>query len=195
MAGLQRQADLVFLNQGGFEAAAGQAADAGLLQAALCRQGRARIVVVTPGAGGALAAERDEGIAHPAARPAEVVDSTGAGETCNTTLLVARDRGAALATALQLACRSAACPEGTFGAPGALADLAAADAGPPQAERVGEGRCARPSTPSSTTPPRQPPSQPFARPTVHPSARPSPQPSPGGGESVRERPVGGPGVI
>lgn len=130
LAPLLQQADLVFLNQGGFEAATGLAPDGDTLQA-LCRGGRARTIVVTLGADGALAADRDEGTAHAAACPAEVVDTTGAGDTFNATFLVARDRGAALAAALQQACRAAARTVSVFGARGALATFTAADAGPP----------------------------------------------------------------
>jgi ribokinase/sulfofructose kinase len=129
LAGLLQQADLVFLNQGGFEAATGLAPDGEALQA-LCRAGRARSIVVTLGADGALAADRDEGVARAAASVAEVVDTTGAGDTFNASFLVARDRGAPLATALQLACRAAARTVAVFGARGALATFSATDAGP-----------------------------------------------------------------
>ena len=127
---LLQQADLVFLNQGGFEAATGLAPDGDTLQA-LCRGGRARTIVVTLGAEGALAADRDQGTAQAAACPAEVVDTTGAGDTFNATFLVARDRGEPLAAALQQACRAAARTVSVFGARGALATFTAADAGPP----------------------------------------------------------------
>jgi ribokinase/sulfofructose kinase len=127
---LLQLADLVFLNQGGFEAATGLAPDGETLLG-LCRGGRARTIVVTLGAEGALAADRAEGTAQAAAWPAEVVDTTGAGDTFNATFLVARDRGAALAAALQQACRAAARTVSAFGARGALATLSAADAGPP----------------------------------------------------------------
>jgi sugar/nucleoside kinase (ribokinase family) len=130
LAPLLQQADLVFLNQGGFEAATGLAPDGQTLQA-LCRGGRARTIVVTLGAEGALAADRDEGAAQAAACPAEVVDTTGAGDTFNATFLVARDRGAPLAAALRQACRAAARTVAVFGARGALATFSAADAGPP----------------------------------------------------------------
>lgn len=129
LAALLQQADLVFLNRGGFEAATGQAPNADALQA-LCRSGRARAVVVTLGADGALAADRDEGVARALACPAEVVDTTGAGDTFNATFLIARDRGAPLVTALQQATRAAARTVAAFGARGALAAVSATDAGP-----------------------------------------------------------------
>ena len=130
LAGLLGQADLVFLNQGGYEAATGLAPDADALHS-LCRGGRARSIVVTLGADGALAADRDEGVARALAWPAEVIDTTGAGDTFNASFLVARDRGAPLAAALRQACRMAARTVAVFGARGALAAFPAADAWPP----------------------------------------------------------------
>ena len=130
LPGLLQQADLVFLNQGGFEAATGLAPDGDTLQA-LCRGGRARSIVVTLGADGALAADRDEGVARAAAAATEVVDTTGAGDTFNASFLVARDRGAPLAAALRQACRMAARTVAVFGARGALAAFPATDAWPP----------------------------------------------------------------
>jgi sugar/nucleoside kinase (ribokinase family) len=126
---LLQNADLAFLNQGGFEAATGQAPNADTLQA-LCRGGRARTVVVTLGADGALAADRDEGVTRALAFPAEVADTTGAGDTFNASFLVARDRGASLRLALQQACRAAARTVAAIGARGALPTFTAADAGP-----------------------------------------------------------------
>jgi ribokinase len=145
LAALLQHADLVFLNQGGFAAATGgQSPNADTLQA-LCRGGRARTVVVTLGADGALAADRDEGVARALAFPAEVVDTTGAGDTFNASFLVARDRGAPLVTALQQASRAAARTVAAFGARGALASFQAANAGPLWQARAGGAKRPPPS--------------------------------------------------
>jgi len=130
LAALLQHADLAFMNRGGFETATGGAPTPAALQA-LCHGGRARTVVVTLGAGGALAADRDEGVAEAAAVATAVLDTTGAGDTFNASFLVARDRGAPLALALQQACRAAARTVAAVGARGALACFHAADAGPP----------------------------------------------------------------
>ncbi|HSW04073.1 carbohydrate kinase family protein [Aquabacterium sp.] len=120
--------DIAFLNRSGFEAATGTAPDAASLKA-LCRMARAHTVVVTLGADGAMAADRDEGFATQAACPAAVVDATGAGDTFNASFLVARDRGALLGSALAQACRAASRSVAVWGARGALATFQPADAG------------------------------------------------------------------
>ena len=152
---LLQHAELVFLNQGGFEAATGQAPDADTLKA-LCGRARARTVVVTLGADGALAADRDEGVARALAFPAEVVDTTGAGDTFNTAFLVARDRGAPLATALQQASRAAARTVAAFGARGALSAFDAADAGPYRTTPPAGGRRPPPPSDGRESPREQP---------------------------------------
>lgn len=103
LAQLLKHCDVALMNASGYEAAQGEPPQAAAL-ATLCREYRARTVVVTLGAQGAMAADRDEGFARCSAVPvAEVVDTTGAGDAFNAAFLVARDRGATLTAALQQA--------------------------------------------------------------------------------------------
>jgi len=121
IAALLADCDVAFFNRGGFEAAAGQPPSTALLHT-LCRSARARSVVVTLGADGAMAADRDDGVAHvPAAPVPRVVDATGAGDCFNATWLVARDVGLPLAAALAQAARAAAQVVSRLGARSGLA--------------------------------------------------------------------------
>lgn len=144
LAALMNFCDLLFLNRSGFEALAGTPPEGAALQRlqALCRTSRARTVVVTLGAQGAMAADRDEGLSQQPAEPVPVLDVTGAGDSFNATFLVARDRGARLGLALAQACRSAALCVATRGARGALHRLQPQDAGPaPRASIARELPC------------------------------------------------------
>ncbi len=132
LAALMNCCDLLFLNRSGFETVAGTPPEGAALQRlqALCRASRARTVVVTLGAQGAIAADRDEGLGQQPAEPVPVLDVTGAGDCFNATFLVARDRGARLGLALAQAGRSAALCVSARGARGALQRLQRQDAGP-----------------------------------------------------------------
>jgi sugar/nucleoside kinase (ribokinase family) len=68
--------------------------------------GRARVVVVSLGARGAMAASRDDWAQQPAL-PVRVIDTTGAGDTFNAAFLVAHRRWRSLSACLAFACAAA----------------------------------------------------------------------------------------
>lgn len=101
---LLADADIVMLNAAGFEAGTGQPAGHDAMRALLAFG--PRVVVVTRGAAGALAVT-GEGSARTAACPAEVVDTTGAGDGFNAAFLAACLRGRPLQDALRFAAAAA----------------------------------------------------------------------------------------
>lgn len=108
-----RCADVVFFNEAGFRVGTGEAPD----QASISRllDAGPRVVVVTLGSAGAMAADR-AGFATQAAFPARVIDTTGAGDTFNAAFLVALLDGEDLQCALQFACAAASCTVAALGA-------------------------------------------------------------------------------
>ena len=115
-------ADIVFFNESGFIAGTGAAptpeALAGLVAAGL------QTVVVTLGAGGAMAANRDGFAQHPAFAQ-QVVDTTGAGDTFNAAFLVAMFEEQGLQESLRFACAAAACTVTAVGARTGMPERAA----------------------------------------------------------------------
>ncbi|HEU4460272.1 MAG TPA: carbohydrate kinase family protein [Methylibium sp.] len=106
-------ADLMFFNESGFFAVAGRAATIEAAQA-LRRTTRARVLVVTLGALGALAVDDQGRAALQGAYRARVVDATGAGDCFNGAFLAAHLRGADLQAALAQGCAAAClCVEAT----------------------------------------------------------------------------------
>ncbi|MDR9838823.1 carbohydrate kinase family protein [Herbaspirillum huttiense] len=112
-------ADIVFFNEAGFHKATGCAPSAQVLTEAL-RLGPSEIIV-TLGAGGAIGAVRTSSSRH-AAFPAQVVDTTGAGDCFNAAYLSARLRGQPLSLALRFACAAASCVVSALGARHGLPD-------------------------------------------------------------------------
>jgi sugar/nucleoside kinase (ribokinase family) len=115
------RADIVFFNQTGFEAGAGCAPSFAAMRALLALG--PSVVVVSLGAAGALAVTADEEAAQ-AAFPAEVVDTTGAGDSFNAAFLVAWMDGGSLRQALRFACAAASRTVAALGARTALPDRA-----------------------------------------------------------------------
>lgn len=106
-------ADIVLMNEEGFRRGTGHPPSAFAL-ADVLRMGP-KVVVVTLGAGGAVAINAD-GFAHQAAFPATVVDTTGAGDAFNAAFLLAWLEGRPLADALRFACAAASCAVAAIGA-------------------------------------------------------------------------------
>lgn len=106
-------ADIVFFNEEGFRSGTGQSPSAAAL-AEVLRAGP-QVVVVTLGAGGAMALDAN-GFVHQEAFAADVVDTTGAGDTFNAAFLVAWLAGQRLAQALRHACAAASCAVAAVGA-------------------------------------------------------------------------------
>jgi len=108
-----RCADVVFFNEAGFRVGTGEVPN----QASISRllDAGPRVVVVTLGSAGAMAADR-AGFATQAPFPARVVDTTGAGDTFNAAFLVALLDGEDLQCALQFACAAASCTVAALGA-------------------------------------------------------------------------------
>ncbi len=113
------QADIVFFNEDGFVAATGQQPNAGTL-AALLDEGP-RVVVVTLGASGAMAADKT-GFAMQPSFACPVVDTTGAGDSFNAAWLVAFLEGEPIDRALRFACAAASFAVGSVGARPGLPD-------------------------------------------------------------------------
>lgn len=125
MAGIMAGADIASFNQFGFRAARG--AEPSLAAAReLLGQGP-HTVVVTLGAGGALAVTRDEEARHPGF-PADAVDTTGAGDTFNAAFVSATARGLPLAERLRFACGAGALSVTGMGPRGRLPTLAEVEA-------------------------------------------------------------------
>lgn len=112
--------DLMLLNEGGFMALTGQSPSIDAATALLQRS-MARTVVVTLGAQGALAVDREEGSARQAAYVAQVIDTTGAGDTFNAAFLAARLQGRSLQDALSQGCAAACLCVEAAGARGGIA--------------------------------------------------------------------------
>ena len=108
-----RRADVVFFNEAGFRAGTGEAP----CRAELSRliEAGPRVIVVTLGAAGAMAASRTD-FAMQEAFPGRVIDTTGAGDTFNAAFLVALLDGAPLPRALRFACAAASCTVAALGA-------------------------------------------------------------------------------
>jgi sugar/nucleoside kinase (ribokinase family) len=104
---LQRtaHADIAFFNESGFQAGTGQAPTLAGLTTLLAESGL-QTVVVTLGATGAMAANRDTFAHHPAFAQ-EVADTTGAGDTFNAAFLLAMLEGQNLHASLRFACAAA----------------------------------------------------------------------------------------
>lgn len=98
-------ADLMFFNEAGFRAGTGEAPSADGLRR-LLDQGPS-CVVVTLGAQGAMAADRD-GVVRQAAFDVPVRDTTGAGDAFNAGLVTALSQGASMEEAIALGCRAGA---------------------------------------------------------------------------------------
>jgi sugar/nucleoside kinase (ribokinase family) len=113
------RADIVFFNQAGFEAGAGAAPSFAAMRALLALG--PRLVVVSLGAAGALAVTADEEAAQ-AAFPAQVVDTTGAGDCFNAAFLAGWLEGQPLRQALRFACAAASLTVAALGARTALPD-------------------------------------------------------------------------
>lgn len=113
-------ADIVFFNEDGF--LAGTAEQPGRQALGKLLRAGPRLVVVSLGAEGAVAMDRDGTFASQAAFPAKVVDTTGAGDTFNAAFLVAYMDGRPLAEALRFACGAASCTVAAMGARAGLPD-------------------------------------------------------------------------
>jgi sugar/nucleoside kinase (ribokinase family) len=107
------QADIVFFNESGFRAGTGAAPAPAVLQAVLALG--PEVVVVSLGAAGAIACSRGACARQPAL-PAQVVDTTGAGDTFNAAFLAAWLEGQALASALRFACAAGSFAVSALGA-------------------------------------------------------------------------------
>jgi sugar/nucleoside kinase (ribokinase family) len=118
-------ADIVFFNEDGFLAGTGGQPGPEALGKVL-RAGP-RLVVVSLGAEGAVAMDRDGAFARQPAFPAKVVDTTGAGDTFNGALLAAHLDRRPLAEALRFACAAASCTVAAMGARAGLPDRATAE--------------------------------------------------------------------
>jgi len=111
--------DLLFFNERLFEAASGMAPSLENMARLLDRG--PHTVIVTRGAAGARAVTRNEA-ADQAAYPAEVVDTTGAGDCFAGAFLAASREGAPLQHRLRFACAAASLAVSTIGARSALPD-------------------------------------------------------------------------
>lgn len=112
-------ADIVFFNLAGFMAGTGQSPTPQAMRQVLAL-GPGE-VVVTLGADGAVAMDHN-GHAHQAAFAADVLDTTGAGDSFNAAYLCARLAGQALPDALRFACAAASCTVAALGARAGLPD-------------------------------------------------------------------------
>lgn len=116
-------ADIVFFNEAGFMAGAGEAPSAASLSALLaCGP---RLVVVSLGGDGAIAASGGR-TARQACFPVDVVDTTGAGDSFNAAVLAAMIDQLNLAQALRFACAAASFTVAALGARSNLPDHEAA---------------------------------------------------------------------
>lgn len=117
-------ADIVFFNEAGFRAGTGEEPHARALAAVLQRGPLA--VVVTQGAGGAVAGEGGC-LARSPAWASEVVDTTGAGDTFNAAYLFAMLQGRTLAERLHFACAAASRTVAAVGARSGMPDRASVE--------------------------------------------------------------------
>jgi sugar/nucleoside kinase (ribokinase family) len=106
-------ADIVFMNEGGFRATSDAPITAKALLPLL--HFGPRVVAVTLGARGAIAVRRDSH-AQQSGFPVDMRDSTGAGDCFNAAFLAADLRGDSLAQSLRFACAAAAISVGAVGA-------------------------------------------------------------------------------
>jgi sugar/nucleoside kinase (ribokinase family) len=106
-------ADIVFFNHSGFEAGTGEPPTEASLSRVL--SAGPRVVVVTRGAGGAMAMDQ-HGFATQQAFPGPVVDTTGAGDTFNAAFLAATLDGEDLQHAVRFGCAAASCTVAAVGA-------------------------------------------------------------------------------
>lgn len=111
--------DVVFFSESSFRAVLGLPPTIDLMQQLLRRGPRA--VVVTLGARGALAATHDAAVEQPGF-PANVVDTTGAGDCFNGALLAATLEGQSLERAMRFACAAASISTSAIGARSMLPD-------------------------------------------------------------------------
>ncbi len=128
-------ADLVFFNEAGFRAGTGEAPSADGLRR-LLDQGPS-CVVVTLGAQGAIAADRD-GVVRQAAFDVPVRDTTGAGDAFNAAFVLARLEGQSLAAGLRFACAVSSFVIAEVGARAGLPSRVAVEA------RLDQARARRP---------------------------------------------------
>lgn len=119
-----RRADIVFFNESGFVAGTGETPSLGTMKKLLAYGPQA--IVVTRGALGALAVDDRTAVAQ-AAFAANIVDTTGAGDTFNAAFLAAWLEGRKLDAALRFACAASSCTVAAMGARGGLPTRAAVD--------------------------------------------------------------------
>ncbi|MES2941641.1 MAG: carbohydrate kinase family protein [Pseudomonadota bacterium] len=105
LALLLGHSDLIFFNEEGFRQATGHDAVPSALRA-LYEASGARCIVASLGSAGAIAID-ETGIAVQPAYPAQVMDTTGAGDTFNAAFLYMRWRGSGLRQCLGFACAAA----------------------------------------------------------------------------------------
>lgn len=113
--------DLVFMNDASYRAIVGREPQLAGLR--LLLDDGPRMLVVTCGARGAMAASRHDAALQPAF-PATLVDSTGAGDSFNGAFLAALLEGQDLSAALRFACAAASVAVTAVGARTALPDRA-----------------------------------------------------------------------
>ncbi|MFZ6773917.1 carbohydrate kinase family protein [Undibacterium sp. SXout7W] len=107
------RADVVFFNESGFMAGTGECPNEESISRLLAAG--PRLIVVTLGAGGAMAASK-KGFARQAAFATPVIDTTGAGDTFNAVFLAAYIEGQTLQDTLRFACAAASKTVATMGA-------------------------------------------------------------------------------
>ena len=135
-------ADIAFFNESGFTAGTGQPPTPAAL-AALLAQSSLQAVVVTLGAGGAMAASREGAARHPAFAQPQVADTTGAGDTFNAAFLLAWLEGRDLQSCVRFACAAAGHAVTAVGARSGMPDRAAVERiiGDGQAPPASESAC------------------------------------------------------
>jgi sugar/nucleoside kinase (ribokinase family) len=121
LAALLGGCDVAFFNESGFLSASGRIPSRQALGDMLAAGGP-RVIVVSLGARGAIAASADDWAVQPA-WPARVIDTTGAGDSFNAAFLVARRRWRSLAACLAFACAAASRTVQAVGARSGLATL------------------------------------------------------------------------
>ena len=119
LATLLAGSDVAFFNESGFLSASGRIPSREAL-ADMLAAGGPRVIIVSLGARGAIAASADDWAVQPA-WPVRVIDTTGAGDSFNAAFLVARRRWRSLATCLAFACAAASRTVQAVGARSGLA--------------------------------------------------------------------------